>query len=146
MPSAHEGHSLGWRACQMASYCMSRTFLVVLPWSLRAISQWRDEHWPLSFNWASSLRWAHRCQASWAMLLGRLRGPLPPSLRPCTPPRRPSCPHFIMCWLGGDCPVRWLWSSNLQRCLSRRLHHRGKKLLTFLANLYLVTWPRNSAI
>lgn len=117
---------------------MSRSLPVVLPWSLQAILQWKDEHWPLSFHWVSSLQWAWRCQASWSMLLGRLRGPLPLGLPLCTPPNGPSCPHFIMCWLGIDYSARWLWSSNPKQCLRKTGH--------ILANLYLATWPQDPTI
>lgn len=94
-------------------YVMSRSPLVVLPLFLQAISQWQDEHWPLSFHWVSSLQCACRCQASWAMLLGRLCGPLPLGLPPCTPLIQPSCPHFIiMCWLW-EWITLWGWCDHL---------------------------------
>lgn len=105
---------------------MSRSPLVVLPWSLQAIFQWQDEHWPLSFHSLSSLRWACWCQASWTVLLGRLCALLPLGMHPCTPPNQPSCLCFIMSWLGVDYSVRWVRAFNPQQCLRRKMHLQWK--------------------
>lgn len=81
-----------WRAvprlmCMSHGLICQGLFQWCCPDPLKAILQRQEKHWPLSFQWVSSLRWVLWYQASWATLLGRLCGPLPLVLQPCTPPK-----------------------------------------------------------
>lgn len=129
MPIAHEGHFLGWCACQMASYVKdSSCNAAPIPSGHFAVTGWTlTSVIPLGEQPAVSLTvpgQLNHCEADsmalcpWVCVHAHLQ--------------RPSCPHFIMCWLGVDYSVRWVWLFNPERC--------------FRKTGFLATWPQNSTI